>query len=146
MTASDEGDVRIVFADASQSNRRKIFEAPTERLDLSALQSEQIIVPLSGETLHQDDLLIVEVKVGTASTADYALSKIQIPITKLNKSTKQETPTYLRDSDLRSADVTLTANTWVVLGTYTVSAQEAIKLGQRIPDNSRIYMEFIENA
>ena len=146
MTASDEGDVRIIFADASQSNRRKIQEYPTERLDQSALMSEQIIVPVSAETIHQDDVLIVEVKVGTASTADYGLSSIQIPITKLNKSTKQETPTYLRDSDLRSADVTLTANTWVVLGTYTVSAQEAVKLGQRIPDNSRIYMSFTENA
>ncbi len=146
MVASDEGDVRIVFADADEGNRRKVFEAPTERLDGSALQSEQIIVPFSKETLHQDDLLIVEVKVGTASTADYGLSKVQIPITRLNKSTKQETSTFLRDSDLRSADKTLTANTWVELGRYTVSAQEAIKLGQRIPDNSTIYMEFIENA
>ena len=146
MVDSDEGDVRIVFADASSSNRRKVFEAPTERLDGSTLQSEQIIVPFSAETIHQDDLLIVEVKVGTASSADYGLSTIQIPITKLNKSTKQETPTYLRDSDLRSADVTLTANTWVVLGTYTVSAQEAVKLGQRIPDNSRIYIALVENA
>ena len=146
MTASDEGDVRIIFADASSSNRRKVWEGPTERLDQSALQSEQIIVPLSGETIHQDDVLIVEVKVGTASTADYGLSSIQIPITKLNKSTKQETPTFLRDSDLRSADVTLAANTWVVLGTYTVSAQEGIKLGQRIPDNSRIYIALVENA
>jgi len=146
MTASDEGDVRIIFSDASQLNRRVVFQAPTERLDGSALQSEQIIVPLSGETVHQDDLIIVEVKVGTASTADYGLSTVQIPITKLNKSTKQETPTYLRDSDLRAADVTLTASTWVVLGTYTVSAQEAVKLGQRIPDNSRAYISFTENA
>ena len=146
MTASDEGDVRIIFSDASQLNRRVVFQAPTERLDGSALQSEQIIVPLSGETVHQDDLIIVEVKVGTASTADYGLSTVQIPITKLNKSTKQETPTYLRDSDIRAADVTLTASTWVVLGTYTVSAQEAVKLGQRIPDNSRAYISFTENA
>lgn len=146
MTDSDEGDVRIIFADASQGNRRKVFEAPTERLDASTLQSEQIIVPYSAETIHQDDLLIVEVKVGTASTADYGLSKVQIPITKYNKSTKLETPTFLRDSDLRAADVTLTASTWVVLGTYTVSAQEAVKLGQRIPDNSRAYISFTENA
>lgn len=146
MVDSDEGDVRIIFADASSSNRRKIFEGPTERLDASTLQSEQVIVPLSTERVHQDDVIIVEVKVGTASSADYGLTKVQIPITKLNKSTKQETPTYLRDSDLRSADVTLTANTWVVLGTYTVSAQESVKLGQRIPDNSRIYLALVENA
>ncbi len=145
MVDSDEGDVRIIFADASQSNRRKVFEGPTERLDASTLQSEQVIVPLSTERVHQDDVIIVEVKVGTASTADYGLTKIQIPITKLNKSTKQETPTYLRDSDLRSADVTL-GTTWTVLGTYTVSAQESVKLGHRIPDNSRIYIALVENA
>jgi hypothetical protein len=145
MTASDEGDVRIIFSDASNSNRRKVFEGPTERLDISTDPRQQIIVPLSADVLHQDDTLIVEVKVGTASSADYGLSTVQIPITKLNKGTKQETPTFLRDSDLRAADVTL-ATTWTVLGTYTVSAQEALKLGHRIPDNSRAYISFTENA
>lgn len=146
MTASDEGDVRIIFADADEGNRRKVWEGPTEKLDVATDPRQQLIVPFSGQTLHQDDLLIVEVKVGTASTADYGLSTVQIPITRLNKSTKQETPTFLRDSDIRSADVTLTASTWVELGRYTVSAQEAIKLGHRIPDNSTMYMSFTENA
>jgi hypothetical protein len=146
MTASDEGDVRIRFADASRSNLRKIFEGPTESLDIATDPRQQLIVPLSKESIHEDDLLIVEVKVGTASTADYGLSTVRIPITKRNKSTGQETPTYLRDSDLRSADVTLTANVWVELGSCTVSAQEDLKLGHRIPDNSRVYISFTENA
>lgn len=144
-TNSDEGDLRIIFSDASQSNRRQVFIAPSERLDIATDPQQQIIVPFGGETIHQDDLLIVEYKTGTASTADYGVSKVQIPITKLNKSTGQETPLFLRDSDIRSADVTLTASTWVTLGTYTVSAQEAVKLGQRIPDNSRIYIQLVEN-
>lgn len=143
MVASDEGDVRIRFSDASRSNMRKIWEGPTEQLDASALLTEQMIVPFSKETLHEDDILIVEVKVGTASSADYGNTKIRIPITKLSKSTGQETPTYLRDSDIRAADVTLNV-TWTELGVYTVSAQESLKLGHRIPDNSRIYAEFIE--
>ena len=145
MVASDEGDVRIRFADASRSNLRKIFEAPTEALDVSTDPRQQLIVPLSKETLHEDDLMIVEVKVGTASSADYGLSTVRIPITKRNKSTGQETPTYLRDSDLRSADVTL-ATSWTELGVYTVGAQEDVKLGHRIPDNSRPYISFTENA
>ncbi len=145
MVASDEGDVRIIFSDQSYMNRRLVWQGATERLDGSTLQSEQIIIPLSAETLHQDDLLIVEVKLTTASSADYGLSTVQIPVTKLNKSTKQETATYLRDSDIRSADVTL-ATTWTTLGTYTVTAQEALKLGQRISENSRIYISFTENA
>jgi hypothetical protein len=143
MVDSDEGDVRIRFSDASRSNMRKIWEAPTEQLDASALMTEQMIVPFSKETLHEDDILIVEVKVGTASSADYGNTKIRIPITKLAKSTGQETPTYLRDSDIRGADVTLNT-TWTELGTYTVSAQESLKLGHRIPDNSRVYMTFVE--
>jgi hypothetical protein len=146
MVATDEGDVRIRFADASRSNLRKIFEAPTEALDIATDPRQQLIVPFTNESIHEDDLVIVEVKVGTASTADYGLSTVRIPITKRNKSTGQETPTYLRDSDLRSADVTLTANTWVELGSYTVSAQEDLKLGHRIPDNSRVYISFTENA
>lgn len=145
MVASDEGDVRIRFSDASRSNMRKIYEAPTELLDSSALLTEQLIVPFSQETIHEDDLLIVEVKVGVASSADYGLSTIRIPITKLSKSTGQETPTFLRDSDIRAADVTL-ATSWTELGTYTISAQESLKLGHRIPDNSRAYISFTENA
>lgn len=146
MTASDEGDLRIRFADASRSNMRKIFEAPTEVLDISSDPRQQQIVGLSKENIHEDDLLIVEVNVGTTSSADYGSSKVRIPITKRNKSTGQETPTFLRDSDLRSADVTLTADTWIELGVYTVSAQESVKLGHRIPDNSRMYIELIENV
>lgn len=145
MVASDEGDVRIRFSDASRSNMRKVYEAPTELLDSSALLTEQLIVPFSQENLHEDDLVIVEVKVGTASSADYGLSTVRIPITKYSKSTEQETPTFLRDSDIRAADVTL-ATTWTELGTYTISAQESLKLGHRIPDNSRIYISFTENA
>lgn len=145
MTASDEGDVRIVFTDASQSRREKIFEAPTEALDVSTDPRQQLIVPFSLETIHEDDLLLVEVKVGTASSADYGLSTVRIPVTKRSKATGQETPTYLRDSDLRSADVTL-ATSWTQLGSYTISAQEDLKLGHRIPDNSRIYISFTENA
>jgi len=146
MVATDEGDVRIRFADASRSNMRKIFEAQTEALDISTDPRQQIIVPFSGETIHEDDLLIVEVNVGTTSSADYGLSTVRIPITKRNKATGQETPTYLRDSDLRSADVTLTGSTWIELGKYTISAQESVKLGHRIPDNSRIYLSMTENA
>ncbi len=146
MTASDEGDVRIIFMDANESRRTKVFEAATEILDANTTLQDQLIVPFSNETLHEDDLMRIEVKVGTASTADYGLSTVRIPITRRNRSTGIETPTYLRDSDFRSADVTLTANTWVTLGTYTVSAQEDVKLGHRIPDNSRIYVSFTENA
>lgn len=146
MTATDDGDVRIRFADASRSNMRKIEEWQTEVLDVSTDPRQQPIVPFSKANIHEDDLLIVEVNVGTTSSADYGLSTVRIPITKKNKATGQETPTYLRDSDLRSADVTLTADTWIELGVYTVSAQESIKLGHRIPDNSRVYMSFTENA
>lgn len=146
MTESDEGDVRIRFSDASRGNLRKVFEAPTELLDASALMSEQLLVPYSKETIHEDDLLIVEVNVGTTSSADYGLSTVRIPITKRNKATGQETPTFLRDSDIRSADVTLTGGAWVELGTYTISAQESLKIGHKIPDNSRAYIKFTENA
>ncbi len=147
MTASDEGDVRIIAQDANGSTRVKIFEAPTEILDANTTLRDQLIVPyVYKQKMNEDDQMVVEVKVGTASTADYGLSSVRIPITRLNKATGQLTPTYLRDSDFRSADVTLTANTWVTLGTYTVGAQETVVLGHAVPDNSRIYISFTENA
>ena len=146
MTATDEGDVRIRFGDASRDRMDKVFEAPTEDLDGSTDPRQQLIVSFSKENLHEDDLMIIQVKVLTTSSADYGLSRLKIPITKINHATKKETPTYLRDSDFRSADVTLTAGQWDELGVYTVSAQESIKLGHRVPDNSRIYMSFTENA
>jgi len=149
MVDSDPGDVRIRFSDANRNNLRKIWEGPSELLDSSALMTEQLIVPFSNETLHEDDLFIVEYKATVATSADYLLAGtttiIRIPITKLSKSTGQETPTFLRDSDLRSADVTL-PTTWTEFGVYTVSAQESLKLGHRIPDNSRMYMAFVENV
>ena len=146
MTATDEGDVRIIFTDADKNDRRTVWEGPTELLDASALMTEQILVPFSGATLHEDDKLVVEVKVGTTSSADYgANTKVRIPVTKHNESTKQDTPTFLRDSDLRAADVTLTADTWIELGTYTVSAQTSVKLGHKIPNNSKIYLTMVEN-
>ena len=146
MTATDEGRVRIRFADASRSNMRKVFESTTRKLDISTDPRQQIIVPFSKRTLHEDDLMIVGVNVKTTSSADYGLSTVDIPVTIMNIATKQETPISIEDTDLRSADVTLTADTWVELGVYTVSAQESLKLGHRIPDNSRIYVSFTENA
>lgn len=146
MTATDEGDVRIVFTDADKSNRRTIWEGPTELLDASALMTEQLLVPFSGAELGEDDKLIVEVKVGVTSSADYgANTKVRIPITKKNLATKQKTPTFLRDSDLRAADVTLTADVWVELGVYTIGAQTKLRLGHQIPNNSKIYISMVEN-
>lgn len=148
MVDSDPGDVRIRFSDANRNNLRKIWEGPSELLDSSALMTEQLIVPFSTETIHEDDLFIVEYKAAVTTSADYLLAGtttvIRIPITKMSKSTGQETPTFLRDSDLRSADVALPAGVWTEFGVYTVSAQESLKLGHRIPDNSRMYMAFVE--
>lgn len=144
MVDSDNGDIRIRFSDANRSNMRKIWEGPTELLDSSLLLTEQLIVPFSTETIHEDDLLIVEYKATVATSADYGNTTIRIPITKLSKSTGQETPTFLRDGDIRSADVNPVAVTWTEIGFYTVSAQESLKLGHRIPDNSRMYMAFVE--
>ncbi len=144
MVDSDNGDIRIRFSDASRSNMRKVWEGPTELLDSSALLTEQLIIPFSVETIHEDDILIVEYKATVATSADYGNSTVRIPITKLSKSTGQETPTFLRHGDIASADVNPVAVTWTEIGTYTVSAQESLKLGHRIPDNSRIYMAFVE--
>lgn len=146
MTATDEGDVRIRFTDANRGIMTKVFESRTEPLDVSTDPRQQLLLPMSGVTLGQDDLIILECNVDTTSEIDYGLSTIRIPVTVMSTATGQRTATYLVHADFVAADVTLTADTWIEIGSYTVPAQQKIKLGHEIPDNSRIYITMLETS
>lgn len=142
---TDEGALRLVFSDASETNKRVIGEWATEQLDISTDPRQQIIMPKSKDMLEEDDKLIVEVSLLAASTIDYtateAFTKMRIPVTIRNKRTGTVFERILRHPDFTSADITIgAANTWTVIGTYTVSAQEQVKIGHNIAENSRIYV------
>ena len=151
MAATDEGSLRVVFSDASETNKRVIQEYATEQLKVSTDPRQQQIVAKSRDSLMEDDKLILEVNLLAASTIDYdaaeANTKVRIPVTIRNKRTGNVFERILRHPDFASGDITVSAaNTWTVMGTYTVSAQEEVKLGWNIAENSRIYATLVENV
>lgn len=146
MTATDSGMFRLRFTDANRGVMTKVFESRTEPLGISTDPRQQLILPMSNAIVGQDDLVVLEINVDTTSSLDYGLSTVRIPITVLATATNQETATYLVHKDFVAADVTLTADTWIEVGSYTVPAQQKLRLGHEIPDNSRIYIDMVENA
>lgn len=142
---TDEGSFRMVMSDASETNKRVVGEWATEQLDISTDPRQQIIMPKSKDMLEEDDKLILEVSLLAASNVDYTatetFTKMRIPVTIRNKRTGTVLERTLRHPDFASADVTVSsANVWTVIGTYTVSAQEQVKIGWNIAENSRIYV------
>ena len=146
MADTDEGDFRIVKTDASETVRQVLFEAASELLDISTDPRQQIIIAQSMASLREDDKLLIEYKTGTATSVDYGTSVVRIPIRRRNVRTGNVAESYLRHSDFASADVTVAAGSWIKIGSYTVPAQEEIRIGQSIAENSRIYVELVEAA
>lgn len=146
MTAADEGTLRIRFTDANRGVMTKVFESRSEVLDVSTDPRQQLLVAMAGVTLGQDDLVILEYNADTTTEIDFGLSTIRIPVTILSTATGQKTATYLTHSDFVEADVTLTADTWIEVGAFVVPAQQKLKIGHEIPDNSRIYVSILETA
>lgn len=143
--ASGEGLIRIRFTDANRGVMTKVFESRTEVLDVSTDPRQQLLVAVSGVTLGQDDLIILEIKGDSATTFDKDLSSVRIPVTVLSTATGQKTATDLVYADFSTEDTTV-ADTWTEVGSYTVPAQQKIKLGKEIPDNSRIYINVTTTA
>jgi len=146
MVDTDEGDFRIVKTDASETVRQVLYEGPSESLDISTDPRQQVIIPMSVATLREDDKLLIEYKTGTATSVDYGSSVVRIPIRRRNVRTGNVSESFLRHSNFASADVTVIANSWVKIGSYTIPAQEEIRLGQSIAENSRIYVSLVEAA
>lgn len=144
MTASGEGAIRLIFADASETRRDVIFgEVRTEPLDVSQDPQQQLVVPAGAATIEEDDKLIVEMKGDSATTVDNG-SKIRIPVRIQNKKTKVVRETYLTAADLGLTTTDVSIGTgWTKVGSYTVNAQERLRLGHGTRANSTIYMEMI---
>jgi hypothetical protein len=142
MTASGEGSVRFIFADASETRRDVVFgEVRTEPLDVSTDPQQQLVVPAGSATLEEDDKLIVEMKGDSATTVDNT-SVIRIPVRIQNKKTQVVRETYLTGADLglTSTDVSI-ATSWTKVGSYTINAQERLRLGHGTRANSTLYAQ-----
>lgn len=145
MTAAGEGKIRIIYADKAESIKEKVWEGRTEPLDVSTdpqqqVQTGKIEAKNFPDGLHQDDQIIVEMKGDSATTVDNT-STIRIPIRRRNLRTGQVFDDELTGADLglSATDVSI-ATTWTKVGAYSVSAQEAIKLGKQDQRNSQMYM------
>lgn len=142
---TDEGELRIIFSDASETNKRVIQQYSSEQLDVATDPRQLQIVPKSIDMLMEDDKMILEYSALAATSIDYdsaeAFTKVRVPVTIRNKRTGTIFEKTLRHPDFASADVTISAaNTFTVIGTYTVGAQEEVKLGWNIAENSKIYV------
>jgi hypothetical protein len=146
MVATDAGDIRIIKSDASETVRQVLFETSSEIAVLGATDPRLApIVPMSLAGMREDDKLIIEYKTGTASQATGATSTLRIPIRRRNVRTGNVAESFLRSSDLLAAGATvIAASKWVAIGTYTVPAQEEIRIGQTIAENSRLYVSLVE--
>lgn len=146
MVATDAGDIRIVKTDASETVRQVLYETGSEIAVLGGSDPRLApIVPMSQATLREDDKLLIEYKTGTATQVTGATSSARIPIRRRNVRTGNVAESFLRSSDVFAAGATtIAANAWVTIGSYTVPAQEEIRLGQSIAENSRLYFDLVE--
>jgi len=146
MVATDAGDIRIVKTDASETVRQVLYETGSEIAVLGATDPRlSPIVPMSQASLREDDKILVEYKTGTASQVTGATSSFRLPIRRKNVRTGNVAESFLRSSDVFAAGaVTIAANGWVTIGSYTVPAQEEIRVGQSIAENSRLYVSLVE--
>ena len=146
MVATDAGDIRIVKTDASETVRQVLYETGSEIAVLGASDPRLApIVPMSQATLREDDKILIEYKTGTASQVTGATSSARIPIRRKNVRTGNVAESFLRSSDVFAAGaVTIAANGWVTIGSYTIPAQEEIRIGQSIAENSRLFFDLVE--
>ena len=142
--AVTEGSFRVVFKDASGTRRDVVFgEVRTEVLDISTDPRQQLLVPVGQQMLDEDDKMDIELKGDTAGTMD-AASTIRIPVRIRNKKTGVTRETYLTATSfgLDTTDVSYGTD-WTRVATYTVGAQEQLKLGHSTAPNSRIYVALV---
>lgn len=151
MTAGPVGNLNLYFADASKSRKDFIWGETTARLAASSSDPRiQPLVPFSNATLKEDDIMIVAVKADAQGSIDSGTT-LQIPVTIKNVTTGVERATFLRTPDfttmagaaIDTTDITTNGTAETDMVKYTVKAQERVKLGHRIAENSRAYASLV---
>lgn len=147
MTASGEGDFRVIYSDRLGNTRDVVYGSiDTRVLDISAdPQQCQVLPPIEHprwkEGLGDGDKLILEMKGESATTVDNT-SVIRVPIRRKSLRTGMVSDEDLKGADfgLSSTDITV-GTSWTEIGSYSLSSQEKIKLGKKTRDNSTIYAQ-----
>lgn len=151
--AVTEGEIRIVASDASGTRRDvAVGSYRTEMLDSTSVSATDmrtwLYIPASQATLEEDDILAVEIKGDTAGSFDSA-SVWRVPVRIQNKKTGSVRETYLTVTDFKNAGAAVTTTdilygtAFTQVATYTVNAQERLRIGHTNAVNSRLYMSLV---
>lgn len=147
-------DARLVYADAGETKRDVVWQGSKAACMADSSISGAVltqpdprklpIVPKTKGFLSEDDKLILEIYNSATDTYDNddndAEATIRIPITIRNVKTGVVRETELMSKDFSGSDVACVASEWTKILTYTVGAQEQVKLGHAIAENSRIFL------
>ncbi|MDY6966788.1 MAG: hypothetical protein SVM80_12630, partial [Halobacteriota archaeon] len=85
----------------------------------------------------EDDKILLYAR-PTSTTNFDTNSEMEIPVTIRNIKTNTVRATTLQRADFFSSDQAMTVNVWNRIGEYSVGAQEQVKVGQQIAENSRL--------
>ena len=148
--ATAEGIVRLVYSDASETSKNQAMNLSTQELDLATDPRQLQVLAFGGQVLAEDDKLIMEFfptaaagDVATDPTESATHSLIRVPVTVKNVRTGNKFERTLTSNDFQSAaaNYSCSQNAWTAIGTYTVGAQEEVRLGHINPVNSRVRIE-----
>lgn len=142
-------DIRLIYGDAGETRMDSVFEANGVRLNPGGTTPTTDprllpIVPKTKGSLAEDDKLFLYAKSVSSVNFD-TNSDVEVPVAVRNVKTKVVSEKVLRTADFYASDVTMVAGVWTKIGYYTIGAQEELKIGHAIAENSRIRM-VIRNA
>jgi len=155
--ATAEGVVRLVFSDASETEKRQIEQWSTQILDPTDGDPRVLpTVPLSAGKVAEDDKLIMEFMplsaagdVATDPTESATHSLIRVPVSIRNIRTGNVFQTFLTSYHFNSVAANyagLVVGSWNAIGVYTIGAQEMLRVGHELADNSKIRIELKTSA
>jgi len=135
-------EIRLAYSDAGESIVNEVLTAPGTRTNpggtTPTTDPRQLpIVPKTGDFVAEDDKIILYAKPVSTTNFD-TNSELEIPASIQNIKTGVIRPVVLARSDFFSSDQTMTVAVWNRIGAYTIGAQERVKIGQDIAENSRI--------
>ena len=136
--------LRLVYADASETRMDVVAEYDGHRLNPGGTTptTDPRLLPILPKTaghLSEDDKLMMYVYDYGLGTQNFDTnSELEIPVSIRNIKTGVISEKILVRKDFFTSDVTTTSDAWVKVGSYTVSAQEQLKIGHAVAENSRI--------
>ena len=160
MTAGDasaEGMIRLVASDASETAKVQIERYATQILDPT--DGDPRVLPtvlLSPKILNYADKLILEYMpleaegdVATDPTESDTHSLVRVPVSIKNITTGNVFSTFLTSYHFNPSATNYTGlavGTWAKIGEYSISAQEQLRVGHKLADNSKIRIELKTSA